>query len=349
MTVRAAWLLTAPGGQTREDTRQAPLGTMVPEGELTSRDGVIAGGSPLKATGVAAMSVQIGTGRALVQGTLSQGAYPVAVTAPEVLVIGDGHAQFGRVDSIVLKVYDGLYDTSQQTLARIEVIAGEANAAPSAPPLPPAALRLWDVIVPAGTSAGSGGITWASALIDRRRYTTSHGGITPPGGPQSTPGAYAGQYRDNGRILERWDGTVWRDAAERHYASAFKSAKYNLTARQYTTVVWDGTDAATDAAMWSPSAPTRLVAPVTGLYIAYAHQIWPSGATGARVRILINGTGDLQVSYVANSSGGQGHAAARPLVLRANDYIEMSIYTDTALTGIDGSYSKAALAWQGPA
>ncbi|WHM36320.1 hypothetical protein [Streptomyces sp. BPTC-684] len=349
MTVRAAWLLTGPpSGQTRTDTRLAPVGTMQSEGPLTSRSGVIAGGTPLEATGAGSMRVQISTGRAIVQGTSVQGAYPVAVTAPEVLVITDGHAQFDRIDTVVLRIYDQLFDISGQTLAQLEVLRGEANATPSAPPVPTGCLPLWDIAVPAGTSAGTGGITWNRALTDRRTYTSAYGGITPPGGNLNSPGAYPGQYRDNGRTLQRWDGLTWRDAVERHYASAFKSAKYNLTARQYTTVVWDGTDAVSEPGLWSPSAPTRLVAPVAGLYIVYAHQIWPGGATNARVRILVGGTGDMQVSYIATSSGGQGHAAARPVVLRASEFVEMSIYSDTALSGVDGSYSKLALEWRGP-
>lgn len=349
MTVRSAWLLTAPGGQTREDTRQAPLGTMVPEGELLTRDGVIAGGNPLKASGASAMTVQIGTGRAVVQGTLPQGAYPIAVTAPEVLKVGDGHAQFTRIDSVVVKVYDGLYDTSGQTLARVEVIGGDANASPAPPALPPATLRLWDITVAPGTSAGTGGINWTTALTDRRRYTTSHGGITPPGGPQSTPGAYVGQYRDNGRILERWDGTAWRDAVERHYLSVVKTGKYNVPAKTYTTIQWDGPDAISDPSSWSASQSSRLVAPVAGLYTVYAQQVWPGGANLARSRIVINSGADVQMSYIAASSGSQTNAAARPLVMRAGDSIEMSIYSDTTLTGVDGSYSKAAIVWHGPA
>lgn len=208
MTVRAAWLL--PNGQTREDTRLAPLGTMAPDSAMTSRDGVIAGGNPLNATGVAAMQLQIATGRALVQGTAAQGAYPVAVTSPESLTLADGHAQFARIDSVVLRVLDALYDTSEQTLARVEIIQGEAVATPVAPTLPPAALRLWDVTVPAGASAGTGGITWASALADRRRYTAAYGGIIPRGWGLSFTGAYPGQYRDNGAGLDRWDGTAWQ-------------------------------------------------------------------------------------------------------------------------------------------
>ncbi|MEV2203732.1 H-type lectin domain-containing protein [Streptomyces fradiae] len=204
--MRAAWL--QPTGQTREDTRAAPLGTMTPTGALTTRSGVIPGGDPLAATGTAAMSVQVGTGRAIVQGTATQGAYPVAVTAPETAVLADGHAQFVRVDSVILRVYDGLFDTDGQTLAAIEVVQGEATATPTAPSIPPAALRLWDVTVPAGASAGTGGIPWATALTDRRVYTTAVGGITPG----AADGTYAGQWRDNAGILERYTGTAWEAA-----------------------------------------------------------------------------------------------------------------------------------------
>ncbi|OAR21920.1 hypothetical protein A8W25_28155 [Streptomyces sp. ERV7] len=347
MTVRSAWLLTAPGGQTREDTRLAPLGTMTPEGELLTRDGVIAGGNPLLAAGVGTMQVRIATGRAIVQGTLGQGAYPVAITAPETLTVSDGHAQYGRIDSVVVKVYDGLYDTSGQTLARLEVIKGPETSTPAPPALPAATLRLWDITVPAGTSAGTGGINWSTALADRRRYTTSHGGITPPGGP-STPGAYVGQYRDSGRGLERWTGTAWRDAVERHYVSVYKSSDYNLAGGRYTTLSWNGTDAISDPGMWNIARDSRLVAPVDGLYLIYTHQIWPGGTVNGRTTFITNGGNGLSMSYIANSNGGQSNAAGRPVVLKAGDYIEMQIYVDNALTGVSSSYSKAALIWQGP-
>ncbi|WP_405561926.1 hypothetical protein [Streptomyces sp. NBC_01180] len=206
MTVRSAWLL--PGGtdpgQTREDTRLAPLGTMTPASELGSRDGVIAGGSPFAANGAGAMSLQIGIGRALVQGTTAQGAYPVAVTAPETLTFADGNGQFPRIDSVVARVHDGLYDTSGQTLATVEIIQGDPAAAPTAPALPAASLRLWDVAVPAGASAGLGGINWAAALGDRRRFTASYGGVIPRGWGLNFVGSYDGQYRDTGTGLERW-------------------------------------------------------------------------------------------------------------------------------------------------
>ncbi|MEV8055147.1 hypothetical protein AB0P37_01120 [Streptomyces antimycoticus] len=205
MTVRAAWLLTGPpNGQTRTDTRLAPLGTMAPEGELTTRDGVIAGGAPLLATGAGPMQVQLGVGRALVQGTTAQGAYPVAVTVPETLTVADGDAQNPRVDSLVLRVYDGLFDASEQTAVTVELIKGAPDPSPVEPTLPASSLRLWSITVPAGASAGTGGINWASALADRRRYTSSYGGIIPRGWGTDFAGAYDGQYRDVDGVLERW-------------------------------------------------------------------------------------------------------------------------------------------------
>lgn len=205
MTVRSAWLM--PTGQTREDTRLAPTALVVQEAELRVRDGVLAGGNPWAATGAGAMTVQIGPGRALVQGTDAQGAYPVANDSAVSLTFADGAAQNGRIDSVVLRVNDSLFDGGT-TAARLEIVQGAASASPTPPVLPAASLRLWDVAVPAGTSAGTGGINWASALGDRRRYTAAAGGIIPRGWGLTFSGAYDGQYRDNGANLERWNSTA---------------------------------------------------------------------------------------------------------------------------------------------
>ncbi|MFC8495338.1 hypothetical protein ACFUJU_32015 [Streptomyces sp. NPDC057235] len=347
MPVRPAWLL--PTGQTREDTRLAPIGTYTPETEMRTRDGVIPGGNPFAATGAGAMALQIGAGRAVVQGTTPQGAYPVALDAPQTLTITDGHPQFNRVDTVALRVLDQLFDEYGQNLARIEVVDGEARATPAPPQLPPASLRLWDVSVPAGTSAGVNGINWNTALTDRRRYTVAAGGVAP-GGTAADAGAYDGQYADHGGRLMRWSQATasWRPVVERYYASTVKTNAYNLPANTYTKIQWTGTDAATPG-MWSSAATTRLTAPVGGLWVVYAHQAWPSGATAARTRVQVNNAGDIQLSHMASSTGGQGMGAARPFVLAAGDYVEMSVFTGAALTNIPGNYSKLALQWIGPA
>ncbi|MFB6618233.1 hypothetical protein ACIGFK_07560 [Streptomyces sp. NPDC085524] len=205
MTVRSAWL--TPTGQTREDTRLAPTATVIHETEMRVRDGVLAGGDPFAATGAGAMTLQIGPGRAIVQGTDAQGAYPVANDSAVSLTFADGAAQNGRIDSVVLRVSDTLFGGTTNT-AVIEIVQGTAAASPQPPTLPAASLRLWDVTVPAGTSTGTGGIGWASALGDRRRYTAAAGGIIPRGWGLSFNGAYDGQYRDTGSALERWNAAA---------------------------------------------------------------------------------------------------------------------------------------------
>ncbi|MEU5306002.1 hypothetical protein ACH4YO_19195 [Streptomyces noursei] len=353
MTVRSGWLVNrdAPGGgQTRADTRLVPVGTWTPNAELTSRGGVVPGGNPFALTSAGAMQCTIGTGRAVISGSSVQGAYPVAVTEPETLTIADGDAQYPRKDAVFLRVYDSAYDGSDQSTAALIVAQGTPSAHPEAPVASGTAEKLYEITVPAGTSAGTGGIDWATVVSDRRRTTVSLGGIQAGGWGLGYSGAYPGQYRDNGRGLERWDGNGWRSVAERHYVAVRKDDAYNLAANRYTPVRWSGTDARTDATMWTPTNPTRLVAPVGGLYTVYAQQTWPGGAEQARVMVTKNGgVREWHMSFVARSNGGQGHAASLPVVLQAGDFVEVSLYTAAALDQVPGRYSIATLRWEGPA
>ncbi|WP_439676006.1 hypothetical protein [Embleya sp. MST-111070] len=212
MTVRTVWHTAT--GQTRADTRLAPLGVMAPAGEMTSRPGVVAGGNPLKLTPVGTMTCEIGPGRAIVQGTGAQGAYPLAVTSADSVTITDGDAQWARIDTVALCLYDELYDEGDETRAAVEIVEGEPAAAPAPPNLPTSAIALWDITVPAGTSAGTGGIAWSSAVTDRRQYTAAYGGIIPPGTGEFA-GSYTGQYRHGPTGLEVWDGIGMRWADPR--------------------------------------------------------------------------------------------------------------------------------------
>lgn len=208
MTVRSAWLLNP--GQTRADTRLSPLGAMAALDALTSKGGVLPGGSPLVLTG-SGMTGSVSTGRAVVQGTTAQGAYPVVLSAAEPITVANGHASLARIDSVFLAVYDQAYDTSGQTSAAAVYVQGTAASSPTAPTAVPnctAYLKLWDIGVPAGASAGAP-INWGSALTDRRVFTVAAGGIGY--GADAAAGAYPGQYRDTGSGLQRWTGAAWRD------------------------------------------------------------------------------------------------------------------------------------------
>ncbi|MFF0556154.1 hypothetical protein [Streptomyces sp. NPDC004266] len=212
MTVRAAWLQST--GQTREDTRLALAALLTPNGQsaaetpLRSRPGIVPGGLVL--TGTSAMQCSIGTGRAVIQGSdTAQGPYMLAVTAPETLTVPDGDPQYGRIDLIELAVLDDAYDRSGSTGAVIRLVKGTPAATPAVPASGPgSAFPLYSVSVPAGTSAGTGGVQWnAPGVVTTLHYPmTALGGIIPTSGFK---GAYVGQYRDVSGLLQRWDGTTW--------------------------------------------------------------------------------------------------------------------------------------------
>lgn len=213
MTVRSGWLLnrdSSGGGQTREDTRLVPVGTYFPTAELTTRGGMVPGGNPFVLTSAGTMACTIGVGRAIITGTTAQGAYPVAVTTAETLTFADGDATYPRKDSVMLAVYDTLYDTSGLTLAKLEIVQGTPAATPVAPTATGTREKLYEITVPAGASTGNGGINWTTGVTDKRRTTVPLGGINAGGWSSSYSGSYAGQYRDNGGTLERWDGTAWQ-------------------------------------------------------------------------------------------------------------------------------------------
>ncbi|MCX4764317.1 hypothetical protein OG562_25825 [Streptomyces sp. NBC_01275] len=211
MTVRAAWLTET--GQTREDTRLTLSGLLTVNAgaaenvPLKARGGIVPGGFAL--TGAAGgMTCTIGTGRAFVQGgRINQGAYPVAVTEPETLTVTDGDALYDRIDLVELVVQDGVYDGTAESAAKVRLVQGTPAATPVAPNTPDgSALPLYRILVPKGRSAGTGGVDWASAVTSLRYPTVALGGIVPAGGFN---GAYAGQYREESGVLQRWDGAAW--------------------------------------------------------------------------------------------------------------------------------------------
>lgn len=209
MTIRSIWHIN--NSQTREDTRFAPVGIMTPNSTspLSTANGVIPSGTSMNLTSTGAMSAQVEIGRAVVQGLLTQGCYPVVITAPEALTFADGDASNPRIDSVMLVIRDDPYDSTGFTDVRCIVVPGTPAASPSAPALPTtASLRLFDVRVEAGVSAGGGGIDWGTKVTDRRTWAVALGGI----GVGNNPGTYPGQWRDSGGAagtLSRYNGTAW--------------------------------------------------------------------------------------------------------------------------------------------
>jgi hypothetical protein len=224
MGVTAAWNTLT--GLTRAAIRLSTV-LMTPTGSLTVRSGVVPGGTPLLLTG-SVMTGSIAPGRAVVQGTSAQGAYPVAVDAATAITVANGHASLGRIDTVFLVVLDTDYDSSGSRQASIVYTQGTASASPTAPTAPAsgtAYLRLWDILVPAGASSGSP-INWGTALTDQRVYSVAVGGI----GLGAIAGAYAGHWRAAGGtagILERYTGAAWEAAVRLGNAGRLEAGDVN--------------------------------------------------------------------------------------------------------------------------
>ncbi|MFE4589544.1 hypothetical protein [Streptomyces laurentii] len=218
MPVRSGWLL--PTGQTRQHTRITHIGATTPVNPLGVRSGILPGSydgkyrvSGLSVASAGPMTAIVSHGRAVIQGTTTEGAYPVALDEDLTLTFADGDALNARVDLVVLRVYDNDTDTPGRYEAGIEIVKGAPAAAPVAPAAPARSLALVTVKVKAGASAGTGGIDWTATgtLTDLRATTVASGGILPVYNNGGVPGAYPGQYQDNDNAhsLQRWDGTSW--------------------------------------------------------------------------------------------------------------------------------------------
>ncbi|MFF9912281.1 hypothetical protein [Streptomyces sp. NPDC013457] len=213
MNLRSSWV--AETGQTREDTRLTQIGATNALNPVQVRSGILPGSydgkyrlSGFWMTNASAMSATVSEGRAVIQGDISQGAYPVTLPASENITFAPGDALYNRVDLVVLRVHDKLYEGDRNE-AVIEIIQGFAEQTPKARPVPARSLPLYEVTVPAGASAGNGGIPWATGLKDLRTTVSSVGGILPVEGPVQ-PGAYPGQYQDTPDAqFQRWDGGKW--------------------------------------------------------------------------------------------------------------------------------------------
>ncbi|OIK25864.1 hypothetical protein [Streptomyces malaysiense] len=215
MPVRSGWL--SPDSQSREDTRLVAFGALTPVSPVATRSGVLPGSadgqtrlSGFTAEGIAnSMSVTVHPGRALVQGLDAQGAYPVALTEDLTLTFADGDAQYDRIDLVVLRIYDDFHDGSGRTEAAVEIVQGTPAAVPAVPATPALAIPLYQAAISKGSSAAQAP-AWNQTLTGMRTTTVALGGILPVT-TDTTGGAYPGQYRDLGGVLQRWTGTAWAD------------------------------------------------------------------------------------------------------------------------------------------
>lgn len=216
MTIR---VLGLKSDYTSAESHRLGLSTfMAPAGaRFDRRSGIV----PDDGDGAADLAGTAGTMQAVVKpfsawidGTsaAAQGGYPFVSDSDVPLVFDAGEPSVARVDRVIARVKDDPYDASGVQDGFVEILKGQSNGAAS--PLPPTCLLLWEVTVPAGASAGGGGINWATARADRRQPTWALGatGIVRNAVERDGLSTYEGLsvWRSDYQARQVFAGGMWR-------------------------------------------------------------------------------------------------------------------------------------------
>lgn len=214
MTVRV--LALASGETGLEDHRHGLQTFMQPAGVLNSRSGLAPLDGAADLVAVSEMQANVTPFLAWIDGTSSslQGGYPFTSDADETLTFSDGDPINDRIDLVVARVRDDVYDASGLTEGSVEIVEGTPSSSPSVPAVPDSSTPLWEVRVNAGTSAGSGGINFSANRTDRRQHTSALGGLLPVANAtvrDALVGPFPGMsvYREDTDWIEVWNGTYW--------------------------------------------------------------------------------------------------------------------------------------------
>lgn len=196
---------------TLEDHRLELTLFQYPSGALTGESGVRPGGAALSSD--TAMVATISPFTAWIQGSGStQGGYAFVSDDEEDITFDAGEAGNARIDRIIARVYDDVYDASGFTMGSVEYLRGQSGGAANS--VPSNAILLYEISVPAGASAGGTPINFANA-VDKRTFTAANGAVLP-----------VGSATDRDALTNTFDGKlIWRtdrDWMECHDGSAWK-------------------------------------------------------------------------------------------------------------------------------
>lgn len=175
--------------------------TMADGTALGSRSGVRPG-DPGMTVALSGSTINVSPGVVTV-GYPAQGVYRAAfgsTTSPGTL--NAAHATLPRTDLVYVRVWDNSVDGGGLNTADIVYLPGTASATPTAPV--PAGTQIYMPLATIAVPASGSGSPSVNSSV--RPVTVAPGGILPDA---AAPGLYAGQYRDNGSGLERYDGAAW--------------------------------------------------------------------------------------------------------------------------------------------
>lgn len=184
-------------------------------GSIQVRSGLIPSPSAGALATVSAMVASVAALKAVISNSISSalGPYVLVSDATVNITFDDGEASVTRTDRIIARVYDNVNDGSGDTKGDVYYLKGQASGAATA--LPNNCILLYEVAVPAGASAGGGGINFNTQTTDRRFYTTAAGGIIPIANAtdmSAIANPYEGMaiYRTDLDILYCHDGTSFK-------------------------------------------------------------------------------------------------------------------------------------------
>lgn len=252
-------LALASGVTGLADHRILNSGLVHGAGQLQVRGGVLPGQGGLDLTTVSAMTCRINPGKVVVPNGVSSSLGPYVLVSDSTVDIefDAGEASVPRTDRIIARVYDDTNDGSGSTEGSIEYLKGQASG--SATSLPTNSILLYDMVVPAGASAGGGGINFANA-VDQRLYTTANGGVIPIlNNTQLTnvSNPYEGMFafRKDNDFLMYYDGSAWRPAGQISVPSESNLTSSNLNPVDGTLAVTRDNDAlfVYNGSAWRPA------------------------------------------------------------------------------------------------
>lgn len=197
---------------------------MQPAGQISVRSGVLPGATSGNLSTVSAMVARVAPVKVLINNSISSalGPYLLVSDANVDITFDAGEAAVPRVDRIIARAYDNTNDASGSTTGSIYYLKGQSGG--SATALPNNSVLLFEMTIPAGASAGGGGVNFANA-VDQRQYTVAQGGVIPIKSNTdmaaiSNPHEGMTIYRTDLDVLYVYDGTTWRSRGVANVASS---------------------------------------------------------------------------------------------------------------------------------
>lgn len=194
------------------------------DGQLAVRGGILPGLTSGNLSTVSAMVARVAPVKVVIPNSISAalGPYLLVSDANVDITFDAGEASVSRVDRIIARSYDNTNDGSGQTTGSIYYLKGQASGLATA--LPNNSVLLYEMTIPAGASAGGGGVNFSNA-VDKRVYTTAQGGIIPVASATdmtaiSNPYEGMGIYRTDLDVLYIHDGTNFKPRGQVSVASS---------------------------------------------------------------------------------------------------------------------------------